>query len=240
MSMREEKSSSILPQPGQPAKLLYCPRCFELVVLSPYDDAPAYTDDGSASAEGCSRNRENFFSYHADHGLRTLQKKPDRFWADRPAWDPLRVAYQEVTDGYERFLLKSWRTNLDEPRSYTLLRGTLALTTQVTLPADPLQDMLTDTLQLSPARVTDFVQVCQRAVATLPADEFIPAYCSAHDPQIAFAYLAEHHVPTLVRCCGEVGASSEEKERLHDFFIDSHQGDELTVEMRYTGQIQFT
>ena len=222
----------LLPsQPGQSSVLLYCRSCLEVQLLSPYDAAPLYRVRGTEVEEEPVQERETFLHRHQHHPLTTLKRKKDRFCADRPVWDPFRVAYEEVTDGRETFLLKSWRAEITEPRHYALLRGSLDLKTTVTLSEEPLRGSLTDCFPAFTPLLPGLVKALQGIVATLPPEELIPAYCSADDPQLSFAYLAEYHLRMLVRCCCDAGLTTD-RDRVWHFFATRQQEEELTVEMR--------
>ncbi len=135
--MMQNTTSIPLPsQPGQPAVLLYCRPCLEVQLMS---TAPLYRKRGDDFEEEPDQGRNIFLQRHSGHSLTTLKKKKDKFSADRPVWDPFRTAYEEVTDGRETFLLKSWRADISAPRQYALLRGSLDIATTVTLPAEPLR-----------------------------------------------------------------------------------------------------
>jgi hypothetical protein len=199
--------------------------------MTPYDIVPLYQVRGDDLEESPAQERSAFLRKHWGHPLTTLKRKKDRLYSDRPLWDPFRVAYEEVTDGQETFLLKSWRTAIAEPRHYALLRGSLAITTTVFLPEEPLYDSLLDCFPSSTSLIPGIVRALQQRVARLSGQELIPAYCSADDPLLSFAYLAEHHLHMLVRCCCEAGLSNE-RDRLRDFFVKRQQEEELTVELR--------
>lgn len=229
--MSPDAIHALLPsQPGQPATLLYCRTCLEVRLFSPYDAAPSYRVHGDALEEEPDQEREVFLQRHQDHSLAMLKRRKNRISADRPAWDPFRTAYEEVTDGRESFLLKSWRTDLSAPRQYTLLRGALDVTATVILPEEPLRDALARFFAVSPIQITALMKALQRTVTTLPPEELIPAYCSADDPQLSFAYLAEPHLRMLVRCCKEEGLAKE-RTNLWEFFLSKRQEEELMVEM---------
>ena len=230
--MQHAPSIPVPLQPGQPAVLLYCRSCFEVLRMSPYDTAPLYQQRGDEFEEVPDEDEHSTFRQrHSRHSLRPLKKKKDKFSADRPVWDPFRVAYEEVTDGHETFLLKSWRADLTAPRQYTLLRGFLDVTTTVTLPEEPLRGCLADCFPSFTPLLPNLMKALQRRVSLLPPEELIPAYCSADDPQLSFAYLAEHHLRMIVRCCSEAGLTLE-RDQLWRFFTTKQQEEELTVELR--------
>jgi len=221
---------SLSPQPGQPVLLLYCHPCLEVQPLSPYT-AVLYRQQGDDYEEEPDQEGRNFLQRHSGHHLTTLKKKRDKFTADRPVWDPFRVVYEEVTDGRESFLLKSWRADLAAPRQYALLRGYLDVTTTVTLPEEPLRSSLAGCFISSIFLLPGLIKALQRTVSVLPPEGLIPAYCSAEDPHLSFAYLAEHHLRTLIRCCCEAGLTLE-KDQVWHFFTTKQLEDELTVEIR--------
>jgi len=228
--MQNAQAISLSPQPGQPAVLLYCRPCLDVQMLNPYA-AVLYRPQGDDYVEEPDQERHNFLQRHSGHYLTTLKKKQDKFSANRPVWDPFRVAYEEVTDGRESFLLKSWRADLAAPRQYTLLRGHMDVATTVTLPEEPLRNSLAGCFASYTPLLPSLMKALQRVVSRLPADGLIPAYCSAEDPHLSFAYLAEHQLRMLVRCCCEAGLTLE-KDRLWNFFATRQQEEELTVEVR--------
>ncbi len=223
---------------GQQSALVYCQKCLEVRHITPYDMVPQYRLQGDELEEEPDQEHEAFVRRHRGHPLARLKKKKDRCWADRPLWDPCRTAYEEVTNGQETFLLKSWRTDLTAPRQYALLRGSLAISTDVFLPEEPLQSALKRDLSCPPAQVASLTTLLQRTVASLPPEELVPAYYSPDDPQVLFAHLADHHLRMVVRRCGETGVAVE-KERLWAFLVKNQAEEELTVEMRQHCNLQF-
>jgi hypothetical protein len=207
--------------------------------MSPSDTAPYYRIRDNDLEEEPAQDRTAFLQRHWGHSLAPLKRKKDRFYTDRPVWDPFRSAYEEVTDGQETFLLKSWRTDIAAPRQYALLRGSLAMTTTVLLRAELLRAALADSFPVSAAQLDRLVKTLQRTVATLSPAELISAYCSADDPQLSFAYLSEYHLGLLVRCCGEAGLAAD-KGQLWNFFVKNQQEEELTVELRQSCRPHFS
>lgn len=231
-------SVTVPPQPGQPPVLLYCATCGEVRSLSATEAAPSYALHGDEWEEipaEAEQNSTSFLQDHSPHALCVLEKKADRFHADRPVWDPFRIAYEEVTDGTETFLLKSWRTSLDEPRQYELLHGSLDITTQVHLPGQPLSTTLASVFCLSAPQVRLLIAAFQSSVRALPAQEFVPAYCSADNPQLSFVYLTEQHLQHLLRGC-QTDRFSIEPAQMWDFLISHQQEEELSVEVRQNSQ----
>src|SRR5215470_672029 len=79
--------------------LLYCKTCLDVWLVSPSDAAPHYSLRGDELEEESDQSQTLFLQRHWGHPLAPLKKKKDRFYADRPVWDPFRTAYEEVFDG---------------------------------------------------------------------------------------------------------------------------------------------
>jgi hypothetical protein len=234
----DSSSISFSVRPMQQSAFVYCKVCLEVRHFTPYDAVPQYQLENGELQEDPDHDHTDFLHQHYGHPLAALKRKKDRCWADRPLWDPFRIVYEEVTDGRETFLLKSWRTNITAPRQYALLRGSLDMTTDVVLPDEPLQSTLRRDFSFSSAQVAHLTRLFQRTVAELPAQELIPAYCSADNPQISFAYLAEHHLRVLVRRCSET-YSTFDREHLWNFLIKNQEEEELMVEIHTHCHLQF-
>ena len=158
---------------------------------------------------------------------------------DRPVWDPLRTAYEEVTNGRETFILKSWRTDPNMPRRYALLRGTLLIETTVQLPQEPLRQELARAFSCSSQTMDAIMSHLQRAAAAFPVQELAPVYCSADDPGLLFAQPDARHVQVLTQLCEKTGAALD-KAQVHDFFLRQQREDSLLLELRQQCEVRFS
>jgi hypothetical protein len=215
-----------------------CRSCFEVQLLSAMESAPRSWEQDSDVQRDADDERTAFLHRHFGHPLTPLKKKKDRYFSDRPVWDPLRIAYEEVTDGRETYILKSWRTDLNEPRRYALLRGTLEVSITVQLPEEPLREELSRTFSCSPQQAEMIVDRLQRVVASLPPEELLPAYCAADDPHLLFSHLNERHLRKCVEAC-QTGSGMFDKARLRDFFVQHQQKDALTLEVHHSYRPHF-
>lgn len=223
--------SSLLPG------LWFCRSCFAVQLISAVTRTGLSREEDEEFIDEDEDEQATFVHTHWRHGLAPLKKKTDRYTADRPLWDPLRTAYEEVSDGRENFLLKSWRTHLSEPRHYALLRGTLPIVTTVRLADAALQKELVREFPCSSAQADAIVQKLQRVVAALPPEELAPAYCSADDPQVTFSYLSEHQLQRFVESCQE--ARVLDRVKLREFFLRQQREDSLVLELRRQCEMRF-
>lgn len=218
----------------------YCTDCREVFRATPFDEAPQYAVqacdelsrvDGTLVEEPCNE-RERFLHRHHGHRLGLLKRVRDRILSDRPAWDPMRTVYEEVTNGQETFLLKSWREDVSAPRCYLLLNGSLVVEgVSITLEEGLLRSALRQSCSFPAETLDRLVAVIQKTVAALSPDDLIPAHCSETDPELSFAYLPDHHLTLLLRRCCQV-VSEAEVARLRCFFLARRYCEELTVAVR--------
>lgn len=215
-----------------------CRSCFEVQLLDAAQSAPCSWEQDS-DFEGDAENEQTaFLRRHFGHPLTPLKKKKDRFFSDRPVWDPFRIAYEEVTDGKEIYILKSWRTDLNEPRRYALLRGALEVSITVQLPKEPLREELSHTFSWSSEQAEMIVERLQRMVASLPPEELLPAYYAVDDPHLLFSYLHERHLRKCIEVC-QTRSGVFDKARLWDFFVQHQQDDALTLEVHHSYRPHF-
>ena len=219
--------------------LWHCADCREVFRATPFDDAPQYTvQDGTVVEEACDE-REGFLLRHHHHRLGFLKRIRDKILSDRPAWDPMRTVYEEVTDGQETFLLKSWREDISAPRRHLLLSGSLVVEgISISLEEEPLRSALRRSCPFPAAILDRLTAVIQKTVVALPPEDLIPAYGSGTDPNLFFAYLSGHHLDLLLhRCLQAVG--KEDLAHLRRFFLARHYSEELTVAVRQKLQPRF-
>lgn len=212
--------------------LWYCADCFEARLISNVSNL-VYEEDLDEDEEVA------FCHKHDRHRLLPLKKKKDRCFMDRPVWDPLRTAYEEVTDGWTTFILKSWRTDLNAPRRYALLRGTLAIATTVQLPQEPLRQELVRAFSCSAQTADIIMSSLQRAAAAFPVQELAPVYCSADDPDLLFAQPDARHIQALTQLCEKNGGALD-KAQVHDFFLRQHREASLLLELRQQCEVHFS
>jgi len=106
MLMKDSSSSSSWSLSPLHPGLWYCRDCFEAQLISDMSSL-VYKYDLDEDRKNEFKDEEIVFRRkHDRHRLLPLKKKKDRCFMDRPAWDPLRTAYEEVTDGKETFILK--------------------------------------------------------------------------------------------------------------------------------------
>lgn len=107
-------------------KFIHCCVCDAIHHVSAFDKAPAYVfvrDEVEAQATDDWRL---FMAQHAGHRLEPLKASGEKLFPDGSPLDPMSVAYLEVTNGQDRYVVRRARKSIQEPMSYELIRGRLA------------------------------------------------------------------------------------------------------------------
>jgi hypothetical protein len=237
-----------LPLPISSHLFWYCTDCREVFRVAPFDDAPQDTVQAgeelnrvdSTLGEEPGNERERFLHCHRGHRLGILKKVKDKILSDRPVWDPMRTVYEEVSDGQEIFLLKSWREDISGPRCYLLLEGSLVVEeVSVSLEEELVRRALRCSFAFPAATLDHLMAIIQKTVAALSPEDLIPAYSLGTDPNVDFAYLSDRHLDLLLRNCLPL-VDEEGNASLRRFFLTRHYNEELTLTVRQQLRLCFT
>ena len=106
-------------------KFIRCCACDAIHHVSPFDKAPVYKFVGIALEEQVTDDWRLFMEQHAGHRLEPLKASGEQFFTRGASTDPMSVAYIEVTNGRENYLLRRARKSIQEPMIYELVQGRL-------------------------------------------------------------------------------------------------------------------
>jgi hypothetical protein len=107
-------------------KFIRCCVCDVIHHVSPFDKAPVYAYRGNQLEERATDDWRAFMERHAGHRLEPLKASGETFFPYGSPRDPMSVAYVEVTNGHDRYLIRRSRRSIQEPMSYELISGRLA------------------------------------------------------------------------------------------------------------------
>ena len=106
-------------------KFIRCCVCDAIHHVSPFDKAPAYKLVGIELKEQATDDWRLFMEQHAGHRLEPLRASGEQFFPRGAPMDPMSVAYIEVTNGRESYLLRRARKSIQESMIYELVQGRL-------------------------------------------------------------------------------------------------------------------
>jgi hypothetical protein len=200
------------------SKFLVCRTCGLLSPIS-HDAEPSF-DDGEPT------DLDRFRTEHAAHRLSAATRSDAPAVHDRQVWDPMAVAWFEVSIDGEPFVVRSARTSIDAPRCWQLIPGVIEQCGgEVALDEEYLRLALDEWFypQVLPPRVSDrFLAVLEDVTQALDPDEITTAYDDSDDPQVSIAPLP---ISARERVLERTQAFLDDVERQRVAgFLDAHSG----------------
>lgn len=100
-----------------------CRHCDAIHPITPFDKSPIYTLKPGGVEETQTDDWRQFMQQHANHKLEPLKATGEKYFTSGSVLDPMSVAYVEVTDGHDQFLLRRSRKSIEEPLKYELVQA---------------------------------------------------------------------------------------------------------------------
>jgi hypothetical protein len=109
--------------------LYHCKDCDEVFAFTGFDHSPQYQylpEKGIYREENL-EERVAHTAKHDGHHLKKLRLIKGTMISERDYREPVKETYFEATNGRERFVIKKWRGDINEPMSYELIPGSLKI-----------------------------------------------------------------------------------------------------------------
>lgn len=106
-------------------RYIWCRNCNAVHHVNLFDKAPAYLSSHGLEKEFPMDDWRAFMQRHAGHRIEGLKGIGEKCLPVGCPMDPMSVGYIEVTDGQNRFVIRSSRKNIEEPLNFELIRGRL-------------------------------------------------------------------------------------------------------------------
>jgi len=110
-------------------KLVRCVTCNEVVNIIEWDSYPEYVWNDGDMEEIHVDDTDVFFQRHKGDQLEVLTPVSGII-SNKPYVEPVKDCYFEATNGTERFLIKKWRSSIDQPFTYEIISGRLEISTE--------------------------------------------------------------------------------------------------------------
>jgi hypothetical protein len=113
--------------------LYHCKDCNEVFAFTVFDHSPQYQylpEKGIYREENL-EERVALRAKHVGHHLEKLRLIKGTMISERDYREPVKETYFEATNGRERFVIKKWRGDINEPMSYELIPGSLKIINHV-------------------------------------------------------------------------------------------------------------
>ena len=156
-------------------QVIRCTSCNEVCMKTPYDqwtEVETSRDGSLATVRETQRDDyRDFLSIHRAHRLEALRIVEDSYVSERPYTEPVKESYFKATNGREVFVIKKFRTEIQEPLRYQLVKGDFELRCKsVDIQSAAIQKQLQKEWTLtpiSPTKVTTFLRLLRHIVETM-------------------------------------------------------------------------
>jgi hypothetical protein len=189
-------------------KFIRCRVCDAIHHVSAFDKAPVYDCRGNQPEERDTDDWRTFMDRHAGHRLEPLKASGETFFPYGSPRDPMSVAYVEVTNGHDRYLVRRSRRSIQEPMSYELISGRLAEAgAGVEVQENEIKKEMKNHFSWAPAtcpkdeKIDIFLGLIKEAIQTLEPRRIQISGYSCLDDTVSYALLDDATVDLLMDKC---------------------------------------
>jgi hypothetical protein len=221
-------------------KFIRCCRCDALHRITPFDKAPLYIFTGNEFEEQAADDWRWFMEQHAGHRLEPLRGTGEKWFPSGSLSDPMSVAYFEVSNGHDQFVVRRERKTIQEPLRYELLRGRLAHAV-ATLEAqgDEIKTEMKNHFSWAPATRPDddqldhFVSAVKDVIQALDANNVAISEHSYVDDTVSYGLFDTAAINALIQRCRAYFCPAQ-LEAIRRF-VDTHRRgcDVMTIVVRH-------
>jgi hypothetical protein len=189
------------------------------------DFSPRYEWHEGEIKEQEANDRQAFLQRHKGHKTERLIPLTPPI-SDKPYSEPLKISYFEATNGKRRFLIKRWRSEIDDPVIYEIIDGSIALTNgKVRAQTEAIKKQLKadKNLFISGKKKDCFINAILAEVEKLDLDT-LEVSAEGETPLISYYPLGSDSVTRILTRCEDT-FDQHELNRLRDFIIEHNEYD---------------
>jgi len=194
-----------------------------------YDFSPDYFYDAEKDVlrEERRDDQKDFKDRHQKHHLEELRVIEGSFVSEGLYLEPVKASYFEVTNGYEKFVVKKWRKDIYAPLTYELIPGHLILTkVRFSAQADDIRKQLKREIKLAnhaDEKVEKFIKVVQSVISQMDEKDLRREnLCETGDPACSHVTLSADKVGKIIEGCRQIFAPAE-FERIEGFIRENNE-----------------
>ena len=198
-----------------------CVECNEVMNETEWDLHPHYEWSEGEIKETERNDRTPFLERHRGHETEKLTPLMPPL-SDRPYSEPVKASFFEATNGAELFVIKRWRTRIEDPFTYEIIEGRLEITTgsvRAQTAAIKKQLQSEEDSPISGEKVHRFIQAVRKEMEQLDP-ETLEVSAEGETPLISYHQLGDRNVDRILARCQDV-CSQRELDLLREF-IDRH------------------
>jgi hypothetical protein len=205
--------------------LLHCIDCNKVINTTEWDRCPSYEWDQGEIKDQEADDRKAFEQTHKNHSIEELIPVTPPI-SDKPYAEPIKLSYFEASNGKQRFLIKRWRSTIDEPCMYEIVEGRLEVAqgkASVQAEAIKKQFMIEHDAAVPEKKLNYFIKAIQDEVRKLDPDA-LAVSAEGETPLISFCQLGDESVKRILTTCREMFTWPELK-LLRDFIKEHNEYD---------------
>jgi hypothetical protein len=220
-------------------KFIRCCVCSAIHHVTPFDKAPIYARLENTLEERAADDWRAFMERHAGHRLEPLKASGETLFPYGSPRDPMSVAYVEVTNGHDRYLVRRRRRSIQEPMSYELISGRLTeVGILVEVQENEIKKEMKNHFSWTPAtcptddKIDVFVGFFKEVIKTLEPQDIPVSEYSYLDNAVSYGLLDDATVDLLMDKCAVCFLPGELKSLRR--FVETHRSgcDVMTLVMR--------
>lgn len=221
-----------------------CIYCNKVFIKTPFDQSPEYQYDprfSSVTFQSIEKDDyQDFLKEHQGHPLEYLEIIEDSYISEQPYSEPVKVSYVKATNGKEKFVIKKFRENIEDPLRYELILGDYSLELQeIEIQSKEIAQQLKTEFQkhpLSPTQISKFIKLYQRIVEGMDLLQLEPISEESYHPLERYYKLDDVSLYYLLRNCRNI-FKGKEYEAMEGFIFRHKDEGVLLLKARYKIQM---
>jgi hypothetical protein len=207
--------------------LIHCIDCNKVINTTEWDLCTPYEWDEGEIKEQEDNDRKAFEQRHKNHRIEELIPVTHPI-SDKPYAEPLKISYFEASNGKRRFLIKRWRSTIDDPCAYEIIDGRLEIAhskVRAQTEAIKKQFKMKHDLAIPEKKLNCFAKAIQDEVKNLDPDT-LEVSAEGETPLISFYQLGRDCVERILTRCRDKFDGHELK-LLRNFVIEHNEYDDV-------------
>ena len=211
-------------------QLIRCRKCDEIFLKTPFDPYPEYQWEPDRSSETFQiierDDFQDFLIHHHGHQLENLEIIEDSFVSEKAYSEPVKTSFFKATNGKEKFVIKKFREDINEPLKYQLIPGDYSLKcTNIEIQSEEISRQLKRELKppLSQTQIDAFLKLYRHIVENIDIKDLERIPEESHYPLEVYYKLDDLHLIYLLRNCRNIFKGQEYSAM--EEFIQRHKDD---------------
>jgi len=226
-------------------QLIRCVNCDEIFLKTPYDQWPEYRFIKDRPAESfwtiAKDDFRDFLKIHRSHKLEDLKILEDSIISEKDYAEPVKVSYFKATNGREKFVIKRFRENIDEPLRYKLIPGDFSLKLiNIEIQSQEIEKQLKREIgddAISQKKIDLFLKVYRRIIEAVDLKNLERVPEESHNPLEIYFKMDDITLSYLLRNCRNIFKNKEFSD-IEDF-VYRHKDDGVLL-LKATYKIKIT